>query len=219
MHLYIVRHGECYGQVDPALGMDPDTALTPQGEQQAALAGQRLAEWGVSRILSSPLARALSSAAIIARAVNAPRFAVWHELRELWEPVWLPRDHAAMEQQFPYANFPAAIAAHGWQHGDASYAAAWARARGALERLQAEEGPDARVALITHGGFANYLLHILLQLPPAQPAFFDLANGAISHVHLVPPEAREVWPPLYPGFAVEVLAINDRRHLKGALSA
>jgi probable phosphoglycerate mutase len=213
MHLFIVRHGECAGQVDPALGMDPDTVLTPRGEAQAVLIGRRLATLDVTHIVSSPLRRALATAAVVAEAAVLQEVAVWHELRELWEPLWLSAERAAMERQFPCARFPDHVAADGWLHGDESAAAVRARAAAVLERLPVEYSAEARVALVTHGGFATYVLSAILQIPPEQPVWFELANGAVSHLRFVPSAAQEAWPPLYPAFPVEVLALNDRRHL------
>ncbi|MEZ4677847.1 MAG: histidine phosphatase family protein [Caldilineaceae bacterium] len=64
MFIFIVRHGECYGNIDANLG--PDTALTPLGEAQVDRVGERLAELNVTHVVSSPLLRALGTAQRIA---------------------------------------------------------------------------------------------------------------------------------------------------------
>lgn len=68
------------------------------------------------------------------------------------------------------------------------------------------------MALVTHGGCANSLIHALLGLPADALQFFELANGAISHAYLVP-EAARLRNPFYPPFATEIRAINDTAHL------
>lgn len=82
MHLLIIRHGECLGQCDPDYYDDPDSALSPGGEQQARHVAQRLREERVTHILSSPLIRSLATASIITEAIEIEHIAVWPELRE-----------------------------------------------------------------------------------------------------------------------------------------
>src|SRR5713226_9640830 len=83
MHLFLIRHGECLGQIDPAADNHPDTPLSPRGEQQAAAVAARLQGLGISHIVSSPLLRALGTASCLAE-VSGHSIDVWPELREGW---------------------------------------------------------------------------------------------------------------------------------------
>lgn len=65
MPLLWVRHAQATGQA-------PDAALTPAGRQQAEALARTLAGYGVTRIVSSPFARALQTAAPLARATGLP---------------------------------------------------------------------------------------------------------------------------------------------------
>jgi hypothetical protein len=57
-------------------------------------------------------------------------------------------------------------------------------------------------------------LHTLLGIPASTPQWFELANGSLSEIRLVPnPEAERPGWPLYPPVAVEILSLNDCRHL------
>lgn len=70
MILYIVRHGESLGNTGQDTGNDP--VLSEKGEIQAKLLGERMKNISVDCIISSPLRRALSTAAATAQLQNIP---------------------------------------------------------------------------------------------------------------------------------------------------
>jgi phosphohistidine phosphatase len=70
MQLYLIRHAQA---VDGELGQrDEDRALTAEGRKQALDVGQALARQGVklSRLVTSPLVRAVETAELIAVAIG-----------------------------------------------------------------------------------------------------------------------------------------------------
>ena len=214
MHLTLVRHGECFGQSDPAFWSDPDSALSERGVAQAAVVAQQLAMERVSQIVSSPLLRALATAEVIRAGCGLPQFHVWTELREGFSGQYTGWSRNHIQAQFPHGVLPDNIGDAGWQHGDASYAALWARCELVVARAKEQAGQDDHVVLVTHGGCANYLLHVLLGLPSTQPRWFELDNGSISRLRFVPdPQAERPNWPLYPPIPVEVQTLNDTKHL------
>ncbi len=80
MHLFILRHGECLGQIDPESFSDPDTALSELGQLQARQTAQRLAGENITQLISSPLIRALATASQIAESLAECRLGVWPEV-------------------------------------------------------------------------------------------------------------------------------------------
>ncbi|HET9599219.1 MAG TPA: histidine phosphatase family protein, partial [Anaeromyxobacteraceae bacterium] len=74
--LYLVRHGESAGNVDPALRRGDDPPLTERGRAQAARAAAALAGKGVRAVFSSPLRRARETAGAIAAAAGVEVHAV-----------------------------------------------------------------------------------------------------------------------------------------------
>lgn len=210
MHLFIIRHGECLGQCDPAYAADPDSPLSSRGEQQAQAVAHQLRTQRISHILSSPLRRSLATAHIVAEALDLDSVDVWLDMREGWNTPYRGARRAAMQKHFPRALLPPSITDAGWEHpGDTGYEHVLLRASTVLEQLKRAFAATDRIALVTHGGFANALLHVLLQIAPTTPHWFELANGSISHVRLVPEPKKERpnWP-LYPPVHVEVLALN-----------
>ncbi len=88
--VYLLRHGEAdYGLIRDRKwpGATADLApLTALGIRQAAQAARQLAALGATQIVSSPMTRALQTAAIVASSLGIP-VEVEFDLRE-----WLPDD-------------------------------------------------------------------------------------------------------------------------------
>jgi probable phosphoglycerate mutase len=213
-HLTIVRHGECLAQCDAASARDPDSALSALGRRQAQRAGERLATLQPTHLISSPLVRALETATIIGETVGIGPIEVWLQAREGFSHAHRAFGRSILSQRFPAALLPVEIAEEGWDHGNDTYGGFFARAQETAALLKSRFAADDHVVLVTHGGFANYLLHGLLNIAPETPTWFDLANGSLTRLRFPPPPAPDapVWP-LYPAVRVEVLAVNEVGHL------
>ena len=70
MRLILVRHGESEGNAAGVLQGRLDYGLSERGAQQTRLTAERLASHGADRVLSSPLRRASTTAALIAEAMQ-----------------------------------------------------------------------------------------------------------------------------------------------------
>ncbi len=211
MHLFLVRHGECLGQSEPG-NTDPDSPLSVLGRRQATLVAERLNEMDVTCVISSPLICALETANTIVEVTDLPEMVVWPELREGFSGQYRGLGRTELLRRFPRAVLSPSITEDGWYHGDDSYESLFKRCHHARALLLSHCGIDDRVAVVTHGGFVNYLLHVIIGVPEDAPRWFELANGTISTIHFVSPEARASGP-LYPPFEVEILALNDISHL------
>ncbi|HLG75004.1 MAG TPA: histidine phosphatase family protein [Ktedonobacteraceae bacterium] len=204
MHLWLVRHGHCGDS-------SPDSDLTVLGERQAQQTATHLANVGVTAIVSSPLLRALGTAGIIADSLDLP-IEVWPDVREGFS--WLHRAASRDELllRFPRALLPPGFAVGGWDHGNDTYESVFLRCQQTLLQLKERFGENDQIVVVTHGGFANYLLHCILQIAPTTPQWFEMDYCAISRVYFVPEHEREHWP-LYPAVAAKILCVNDCSHL------
>jgi broad specificity phosphatase PhoE len=214
MWLTLVRHGECLAQADQAHWADPDSPLSPRGVEQSKAVAAYVAGASVTRLLSSPLLRALETADLIGRAAGLAAFEVWPELREGFSGSYAGLARETLQARFPRAALDPRIATEGWRHGDASYEALWLRCADAVARLGQFSHED-HVVLVSHGGCLNYLLHILLGIDRRAPRWFELDNGSLTRVRLVPdpPAERPNWP-LYPPVPVELIQLNAVAHLE-----
>ena len=151
----------------------------------------------ISRLYCSAMLRALQTASTISQALNL-RPHVWVELHEEGG-MWL--DHGTDEgirgypgmtraeigAQFPECLLPEDITENGWwRYGFEERAYFLERAERVAAALRREALSDERVAMVTHGGFAAYLLRALLCVPQDAPVFFHHDNTGITRVRFRP---------------------------------
>ncbi len=207
MELFLVRHG----QSEPT-SATPDWDLSRQGEREARRVGERLSSSGVTHILSSPLLRALATAQIIAETLDHQPVEVWLDLREGFDDEYRGSSRTALLSRFPRVILPGSLPTAGWTYPGDTHDLFVARCRTVLAMLKARFGVEDRVVLVTHGGFINYLLHAVAHIPSHAPVWFEMANGALTHLRFVRDQDQKAWP-LYPAFEVEILTLNDTTHL------
>lgn len=154
----LVRHGRTRANAEGILaGWSPGVFLDDEGERQAAAVGARLSAIQLDAIVTSPLDRTMQTADAIAAhqpqavrhaddRVGECRYGDWtgRGLAELAEePLW------RVVQGHPSAvSFPGGEALAAMQH----------RAVEAVRAWNAELGPDARYAIVSHGDVIKAIL-------------------------------------------------------------
>jgi probable phosphoglycerate mutase len=155
MQVLLVRHAlplrSEHGQ-----GSDPD--LSDEGIAQVARLPEALARFPVSRVVSSPQRRAIQTAEPVAAARELSvevdeRFAEYD--RDL--PVYIPVEQIRAENPQEWArlaqgHLPSAVDEHAFR----------ARVLAAVGDLVAVADPEDTVAVFSHGGVINLLLHEIL---------------------------------------------------------
>jgi broad specificity phosphatase PhoE len=220
MLLTIVRHGECREQVEPAERKNPDSSLSETGRLHARLTGQRLREGRPTRVVSSPLKRALETADEIARACDVDAVEVWDEVREGLGITFTGNDDAAMLACCSRARAVGLFEGGNWVNVRDTRDSFLTRCESAFHRLFVEVPRDRHTVLVTHGAFTNWLIHRALELPPHDNAvaWFEIDNGSITQIEIVD-EPQVKWPFwwLYPSIRLKVLRVNDTCHLAPAI--
>ncbi|WP_406813673.1 histidine phosphatase family protein [Mycobacterium sp. M23085] len=155
MQVLLVRHAlplrSEHGQ-----GSDPD--LSEQGLAQIERLPKALARFPIARVVSSPQRRAIQTAEPVAAdrglAVEIDdRFAEYD--RDL--PVYIPVEQIRAEMPEEWARL-----AQGHLPSAVDEDAFRARVRAAVDDLVAAGDPDDTVAVFSHGGVINVLLHEIL---------------------------------------------------------
>ncbi len=217
MELYIIRHGQSTNNVtmmaDP-FAREADPPLTELGQEQAErlaayLAGgpnledrvmQMPGERGVprghklTRLLCSPMRRALQTAQPLSAALGLP-VEVWVDLHEhgglyLQSPDGEGRGFpgltaAEMRAQFPGCILPPEVTDRGWwepARGKEDLAGCMARAVRVAARLRGWAEIQERVALVTHGTFADKLLKALYNMLPGDDLQHWLYNASLTRL-------------------------------------
>ena len=155
MQVLLVRHAlplrSEHGQ-----GSDPD--LSDEGMAQVARLPEALARFAISRVLSSPQRRATQTAEPVAAARELSvevddRFAEYD--RDL--PVYIPVEQIREEMPNEWARL-----AQGHLPSAVDEDAFRARGLAAVDDLVAAADPEDTVAVFSHGGVINLLLHEIL---------------------------------------------------------
>jgi broad specificity phosphatase PhoE len=200
MDVLLIRHGESANNVlwagDRAAfyaARSDDPPLTPLGVRQAQAVADHLAATGerIDRLIASPMLRAIQTAQPIARALGLP-VEIWVEVHEHGGMyVGNPEtgegfetrsglSRAELTELLPDAVLPDHLGHEGWWtggHEDERVCAV--RTGGVLARLVDEAGraADDRVAIVTHGAFADGLLAAAAGAPPGRVEFHHDNTG------------------------------------------
>lgn len=189
-----------------------DPPLTELGKRQAETVAQHLANgvwperlgwgsadeadgqgFGITRLYCSAMWRALQTAQPIGQALGL-KPEVWIDLHEKGgiyldhgEPtgrVGYPgKTRSEILAEFPDYVLPADITEHGWWKGGyEDTPACHQRAIRVAEKLRAQAASDERIAIISHGGFADALLKALFNQLPGHHLFYSHYNTAITRV-------------------------------------
>jgi 2,3-bisphosphoglycerate-dependent phosphoglycerate mutase len=201
------------------IGRSEDPGLTEVGRQQSEFLAQFLSQatpnvgangsdtqnvagFGITHLYSSLMLRAVITGTIIANALDLPLVA-WEDLHEYGgiylkdeetdERVGLPgRNRAYFEQHFPDLVLPDSLGEAGWwnrPYEEPEQRLPRAR-RFLLDFMERHGHTDDRVAVVSHGGFYNYLLAALLNLPGREGHWFILNNTGISRIDF---NEEEIW--------------------------
>lgn len=153
--LIFIRHGETQMAGKFCGHSNPD--LNTAGELQAAHVAEEIANFGVLRIFSSDLLRAVRTAAIIGERIGVP-VELRDDLREINFGLWEGLGWREIEDRFPQE-------ANRWMNEFPSYSAPQAeayadftaRVDAAIQPLLCEAA-TVTTALVTHRGVIRYAL-------------------------------------------------------------
>jgi broad specificity phosphatase PhoE len=199
MRIYLVRHGQkqegqnrfSRGQYDPH--------LTSLGEQQADLAGRRLAGLPLQAIFCSDLARTVQTAEIINRHLGLPLLRR-PELREIhmgdWEGVALEK--LAEEQDACFLAWQEHTQDLPYPNGE-SGADVLSRMLSLLAEISKQDMQD--VLLVTHGGVIRVLASAAIQLAMEKRFLLQVDHCSLTTLEYNDPSG------------CRLICLNDTAHL------
>jgi len=224
MDLYIIRHAQSTNNALPVevelRDRVCDPLLTELGYRQAENLAEHLATgcdgwnevasadpeagggpcattYGITRLVCSPMKRALLTAQPVSRALGL-RPEIWLDIHEHggiyldhgkpagkvgYPGITRPEVHA----QFPGYRAPETLTECGWwRDGFEEWETCLLRAGEVARRLREMNTDDAGIAMVTHGAFASALIMALVGTPPDARVHFSHHNTGISLVHFRP---------------------------------
>lgn len=155
-------------------GSDPE--LAEAGWEQAGRLPDALARFGVSRLVSSPQRRARQTAAPVAADLGLP-VEIEGRMAEYDRGMshYVPLEEVRAERPDDWARM-----AEGRLPGAVDADAFYSRVRAALRDLVATAEHRQTVAVFTHGGVINVVLHEILGT--ARPLSFPIDYASVTHL-------------------------------------
>ena len=175
----LIRHGMCDPVGHSIAGRTPGVHLNEEGKRQAQKLATRLSGLSLAAVYSSPLERALETAAPIAQAHNLePQ--VLQGLTEIDFGEWTGKSLAELDQM-PVWRFFNTFRGGTRIPGGESMPEVLSRALRELERIrQAHPAPGALIAVVGHGDVLRAVLAYALGLPLDFMQRLELSPGSVS---------------------------------------
>lgn len=150
--------------------------------------------FGLTHLYCSLMVRAVATGTVVARALDLPLVA-WEDAHEVGginrldtesgERIGMPGPNRAFfETHYPGLLLPGDLGEEGWWNRPSEPREQRpVRARRFLDTLIARHGGTTdRVAVISHGGFHNQLLKVILNMPDTRSLWFALVNAGITRI-------------------------------------
>ena len=179
MKLYIIRHGETFGNLNGD-GFS-ETDLTPKGERQIAFLAERFKSEKIDKFYVSPLVRAVKTAnAVREYHKNTPIIIDSLLLEKGTAPDYIGIPYEEIKKLCPDAEINPRTPL-----GEEDDEKAYNRAKEIIEKIKAENDFESTVVIIAHGTFNSYLVLAALDFPFKENFNFSHVNTGVSLVQTI----------------------------------
>ena len=201
MKILLARHGETRWNAEGRYQGQIDIPLSPVGEQQARLLGERLRDVHISRAVASPLLRAKLTAELALQDLRAGNLLLDPDLQEIAHGEWEGLLASEIRERDPellgaWREAPETVQMPGGESLQQVLDRAWPALVRAMEGL----GDDDTLLIVAHDAVNRVLLCRILGLPLSRLWSFRQAPTTINL--LEGPNADRL----------EVVRLNDCNH-------
>ena len=177
MLIYIIRHGETYGNINGD-GFS-ETDLTPNGMRQIAFLGKRFKDEKIDKIYTSPLKRAIKTAnAIKSFHEDTPLIVNFSLLEKGTDPEYSGLADEEISRLSPFAKIGERKCL-----GEENDEIAYSRAKEFIESVKAENDFGSTIVVVAHGTFNSYLVLAALDFPFKENFNFSHLNTGVTLVN------------------------------------
>jgi len=190
--LYFIRHGEVEERYHRIFGGSRiDMGLSPLGHRHA----QALADWfgsgALDAVYASPMLRVQQTAAPLLESVGISPV-VLADLREVDFGDWTGFGWHEVQEKFGVVAYDwLELLENGGMPNGENAATLLGRVRPCLQRV-VDENPHRSVAVVCHGGIIRVMLALLLEVPLAHMAHFNIDYGSVTMLELQPHKKHAV---------------------------
>jgi broad specificity phosphatase PhoE len=198
--LLLVRHGETAWNAAERWQGHQQEPLSSKGRAQAEALAERMAREAPGALYSSDLSRARETAEEVGRATGLePQYdARWREV-DVGE--WIGLDPGEVEARYPEAYARWLAGGTGWEQGESYLQMAERGLAAAHDVVAGNQGAQAPVVCVTHGGVIRAIVMHVLGMPPSARRL--LATGPTATVTAIDATAP-TW---------RLRSFNDSGHL------
>lgn len=152
MYLYIIRHGETYGNLNGDGFAETD--LTEKGINQARLLGECFKNEKIDNIYTSALIRAVKTGNEIYKYHKNANFNIFTSLMEKGTD----KDYIGLPDEKLKSIVPDAIIRERAILGEETQEKALERAKRIINKIISENADDSNIVIVAHGMFNTYLI-------------------------------------------------------------
>src|SRR6185437_7085030 len=185
--LALIRHGEVEAAYQRVFGGRIDMNLSPRGHEQAGALAKWLAGQPLNAVYASPMKRVQQTMAPFSTNNEwTTRAVIVNGLREVDFGDWTGLSWEAVQEKFGVSAFQ-------WltelERGGIANAEDGRSYRGRIEpfvRDVLQKHPGENVAVFCHGGVIRMILSVLLDIPLARMAGFEIDYASVTNVAVLP---------------------------------
>ncbi len=194
MRILLARHGETPWNAEGRYQGQEDIPLSPVGEKQARLLGERLRDVRIDRAVSSPLGRAYRTAQLALGEMRAPMLTTEKGLMEIAHGTWEGLLSSEIRERDPellreWRESPDTVQMPGGESIHQVFVRAWQAFAWACEGL----GPQDTLLVVAHDAVNRVILCHVLGIPFSRlwtfrqaPTTLNLLEGDdIDHLDVV----------------------------------
>lgn len=192
MQIYLIRHGEVEEKYHKVFGGSRiDMALSPRGLKMGEAAAEWLKDTKLDALYASPMLRVQQTLAPL-KAQRGLEPQILPGLREMDFGDWTGNRWDEVQTKFGMSAFDwlEIIESNGLPNGE-NIESLKARVRESMLQI-IHAHPNGKVAVYCHGGIIRVILALLLEVPLAHLAHFNIEYGSISLVELLPDRKHAV---------------------------
>ena len=176
MFIYIIRHGETYGNLNGDGFAETD--LTPLGKQQITFLGKRFINTPINKFYVSPLIRAVKTA----NAIRSFHMDTPMEITSLLLEKGTAPDYAGLPDEDLLKLCPDAFIGKREPLGEEDDLAAYNRAKRLIEKIKSENSENDTIVIVAHGTFNSFLVLAALDFPLKENFNFSHLNTGVTLV-------------------------------------
>jgi broad specificity phosphatase PhoE len=185
--LALIRHGEVEAAYQRVFGGRIDMNLSPRGQEQAGALARWLARQPLNAVYASPMKRVQQTLAPFAGNNGwADRVVVLRDLREIDFGDWTGLTWEAVSEKFGVSAFQWLTQLERGGIANAENAQSYRNRIEPRVRDIVQKHPGQNVAVFCHGGVIRMILAILLDLPLAKMAGFEIDYASVTNVAILP---------------------------------